>query len=86
MLSQPSRRDVVNVEEILKWTRESLTMGGYRSAWLADLVASCILDNAEANFRETECGGIFRDDRTSTLKGKKSKSEVSRWLRKFRRE
>lgn len=29
------------------------TIGGYESAWLVDLVAAYILDNAEARFRGT---------------------------------
>ena len=42
----------------------ALTIGGYESAWLADLVASYILDELENHFDEMKYRyyGIYRDD------------------------
>ena len=37
-------------ENINEW---GLTVGGYESAWLADLVASYILDNTKILFKDT---------------------------------
>ena len=40
----------------------TLTIGGYKSAWLADLVASFILDNCENYFNLCLYHGIYRYD------------------------
>ena len=48
-----------------------LTIGGYESAFLADLVASYIFEKAKANFRLTIYHGIYKDDRLVVFKGKK---------------
>ena len=48
-----------------------LTIGGYESAWLADLVVSFILDNTKDLFDNTTLHyGIYRDDGIIFLKGK----------------
>jgi hypothetical protein len=39
-----------------------LTIGGYESAWLADLVAAFVLENCEDLFEEAIYDGIYRDD------------------------
>ena len=39
-----------------------LTIEGYESAWLADLVASYILEKRNKMFVETKYHGIYRDD------------------------
>ena len=41
---------------------KGLTIGGYESAWLADLVGAYILDNTKSHFRETKYYGLYRDD------------------------
>ena len=41
---------------------QPLTVRGYESAWLADLVASFILDNLQEFFIATRYHGIYRDD------------------------
>ena len=38
-----------------------LTIGGYKSAWLADLVAGFILDNCENSFNLCLYHRIYRD-------------------------
>ena len=38
------------------------TIGGFESAWLADLVAVYILENAVDLLMEMEFDGIYRDD------------------------
>jgi len=46
-----------NIEE------RGLTIGGYESAWLADLVASFLLENSQDLFEQTsKYHGIYRDD------------------------
>ena len=42
--------------------KRGLTIGGYESAWLADLVASYILKQSEKFFSEFIYYGIYRDD------------------------
>jgi hypothetical protein len=41
---------------------KGLTIGGYESAWLADLVGAYILANTQQHFRETIYYGLYRDD------------------------
>ena len=48
-----------------------LTIGVYKSAWLADLVASYLLDNSEDLFESTSryCG-VYRDGNIIFVDGK----------------
>jgi hypothetical protein len=39
-----------------------LTIGGYESAWLADLVGAYILDHTQHLFEETIFEGFYEDD------------------------
>jgi hypothetical protein len=48
---------------------KGLTVGGYESAWLADLVAACALENTAHFFEEAACDGIYRDDVLVVFKG-----------------
>ena len=41
---------------------KELMIGGYESAWLADLVAGFILKNCQKHFWDCEFRGIYRDD------------------------
>ena len=51
-------------------SKKGLTIGGYESAWLADLVAAYLLDNTEMIFEETTTYyGIYRDDGIISFKG-----------------
>ena len=67
----------VNVEE------KGLTIGGYESVWLADLVAAYLLENATDIFDPTMFKGIYRDDGFVVFKDNLLKSEVAVWLERF---
>ena len=41
---------------------KGLTIGGYESAFFADLVAAWLLENTVELMLETEFNGIYRDD------------------------
>ena len=51
---------------------KGLTIGGYESAFLADLVAAYILENTQQFFDEAKFDGIYRDDGLVVFNGKKS--------------
>ena len=53
-------------------SEQGLAIGGYESAFLADLVASYLLEKAKAHFYPTIYHGIYRDDGLVVFKGKKS--------------
>jgi hypothetical protein len=53
-----------------------LTIGGYKSAWLTDLVAAFILENTTKLFDETGYDGIYRDDGLVILDGVKENTKV----------
>ena len=59
---------------------QGLAIGGYESAFLADLVASYLFEKSNANFRPTIYHGIYRDDGLVVFKGKKKASEIKDWL------
>mmetsp|Transcript_21390 Transcript_21390/g.42844 ORF Transcript_21390/g.42844 Transcript_21390/m.42844 type:complete len:91 (+) Transcript_21390:714-986(+) len=63
--------------------RRRLTIGRYKSAWLADLVAAFILENTQPLFTDTIFNGIYRDDGSMISKGKKMKSDMVEWLSSF---
>ena len=62
---------------------QGLAIGGYESAFLADLVASYLFEKATPIFRPTIYHGIYRDDGLVFFKGKKKASEIKDWLEKF---
>jgi hypothetical protein len=59
------------------------TIGGYESAWLADLVAAFVLENTTELFEKTPYDGIYRDDGLVILDGLKSNNEIGEWLGAF---
>jgi len=59
-----------------------LTIGGYESAWLADLVGAYILDNT-SHFRKTKCCGLYRDDGIAVFNNKLSYDDILKWRTKF---
>jgi hypothetical protein len=63
-----------------------LTIGGYESAWLADLVAAFVLENTAELFDETIYDRIYRDDGLVILDGVKSNAEVGEWLNSFQKK
>ena len=61
-----------------------LTIGGYESAWLADLVISYLLETVDQRLlNELKYFGIYRDDGLGIFEGNKSTVEVNDWLNKF---
>jgi hypothetical protein len=48
---------------------KGLIIGGYESAWLADLVAAFVLENRQHMFEMTTFNGIYRDDGLVVMKG-----------------
>ena len=63
--------------------KQGLAIGGYKSAFLADLVASYFFEKASPISRPTIYHGIYRDDGLVVFKGKKKTSEIKDWLEKF---
>jgi hypothetical protein len=65
----------------------ALTIGGFESAWLADVVAAYILEVTNHRFRRTTIfAGIYRDDGLLVFKGKRSASEIHKWLQELQTE
>lgn len=62
---------------------KGLTIGGYESAWFADLVASFILETRTAFFKETKYYGIYRDDGLVIFNEKKNQDQIKGWLDSF---
>ena len=60
-----------------------LTIGGYDSAWLADLVGSYIFDLAEDQFQLLKFLGLYRDDGNIVFNGIKTTEEIVGWLTNF---
>jgi hypothetical protein len=61
-----------------------LTIGGYESAWLADLVASYLIMVDEDLFNIAGCFGIFHDDDgLVTVNGSLTPDEIKVWLEDF---
>jgi hypothetical protein len=70
-----------------KKDKEGLTIGGYESAWLADLVtAFVLLENMAELFDQTVYDGIYRDDSLVILDGVKTNTEVGECLNSFQKE
>ena len=72
--------------DIMDGEKRGLTIGGYESAWLADLVAAYLLKQTEKLFEDFIYHGIYRDDGFLILKGIKTKREMNEWLLKFQEE
>ena len=60
-----------------------LAIGGYESAFLADLVTSYLLEKSKANCRPTIYHGIYQDDDLVVFKGKNKSNEIKDWLEEF---
>ena len=60
-----------------------LVIGGYESAFLADLFASYLFEKAKSNFLLTIYHGTYRDDGLVVFKGKKKASEIRYWIEDF---
>jgi hypothetical protein len=62
---------------------KGLTIGGYESAWLANLVAAFMLENCEDLFGDAVYDGIYRDDGLVIMDGQKTNKEIGQWLGTF---
>lgn len=60
-----------------------LMIGGYESAWLADLVAGYVLECTSDHFKKTKLKGIYRDDGLVVFDGDLKKGDVGAWLNEF---
>ena len=60
-----------------------LTIGGFESAWLADLVGAFILEKTQVHFEESVYAGIYRDDGLAVFLGKWTAEDVSEWREEF---
>ena len=59
---------------------KGLTIGGFESAFFADLVAAYILENTQELFIDSAFNGIYREDGLNIIIGKKSTEDMTRWL------
>ena len=62
---------------------QGLAIGGYESAFLADLVASYLFEKSKLNFRPKIYHRIYQDDGLVVFKGKKKAIEIKDWLEEF---
>ena len=60
-----------------------LAIGGYKPAFLADLVASFLFKMCEKEFEEVKDKGIYRDDGICYFKGKKCTLKIKDWRDRF---
>ena len=60
---------------------KGLAIGGYESAFLADLVVSYIMEKTKGHFKKSKFRGIYRDDGIVAWEKKMSKKEIVNWLR-----
>jgi hypothetical protein len=60
-----------------------LTIGGYESAWLADLVGAYLLDNTQHLFQETLFHGFYRDDGFAVFNNTYLYSRLAEWRNNF---
>ena len=59
---------------------QGLSIVGYESDFLADLVASYLFEKSKVNFRPKIYQRIYRDDGLVFFKGKKKASDIKDWL------
>ena len=62
---------------------KGLAIGGYESAFLADLVASYLLEKSEKYFEKTKFHGIYRDDGLIAFNDIWSFQSIQKWLKEF---
>ena len=62
---------------------KGLTIGGYESAWLADLVGAFVLEKTKKSFKNTRYHGLYRDDGFAVFKSNLSFEEICNWREDF---
>eukprot|EP00957_Ditylum_brightwellii_P043696 3313257-Ditylum_brightwellii.AAC.1 len=60
-----------------------LAIGAYKSAFLADIVASYVFEETEECFEKCIFRGTYRDDGLVVFAGKQNKREIQVWLQKY---
>jgi hypothetical protein len=65
---------------------KGLTIGGYESAWLADLVGAYILANTKNCFNDVSYYGLYRDGGIGIFKGMWSYDMIVEWRNNFQKE
>ena len=68
-----------------KKEEQGLVIGGYKLAFLADLVASYLFGKSKAHFHPTIYHGIYSDDGLVVFKGRESVKEIKEWLEEFQK-
>ena len=64
---------------------KGLTIGGYESAWLADLVGAYILANTRQHFEKAIFDGLYRDDGFAIMEGKWTYNQIVNWRNGFQK-
>ena len=64
---------------------QGLAIGGYESAFMADLVSSYLFEKANPIFCPKIYHGIYQDDGLVVFKGKKKASDIKDWLEEFQK-
>jgi hypothetical protein len=64
---------------------KGLAIGGYESAWLADLVGAYILANTKQHFKEVSFYGLYRDDGIRIFNHLWTYEEIANWRNKFQK-
>jgi hypothetical protein len=68
----------------LDFNNRGLTVGGFESAWLADLTISYLLETIDQDlFKNVDYFGIYRDDGLAVFKKDLQPLEISNWLSSF---
>ena len=62
---------------------KGLTIGGYESAWFADLAGAYVLEKTQQHFKHSRYHGMYRDDGFGVLIGKWTYQEVVNWRNSF---
>jgi hypothetical protein len=65
------------------FNNKGLTIGGFESAFFADLVIAYLLEKAAHKFKDAIFYGIYRDDGILIFKYKITTKEATQWLEKF---
>ena len=60
-----------------------LTIGGYESAWLADLVGAYVLLECQEQFNSTIYKGMYRDDGLAVFPTRLTQEEIVSWRNEF---
>eukprot|EP00957_Ditylum_brightwellii_P089963 6851219-Ditylum_brightwellii.AAC.1 len=60
-----------------------LDIGGYKSAFLANIVVSYLFEMTNAHFAKAITRGIYHDDGLVVFKGCQTPRQIRQWLKRF---